>query len=322
MNCFRPVLGLGVLLLALDPTQGATVQNTSTTLNATPVARPKLLDTSQAYHFELKTVWGHLTAVIKAQPEHFNVELRGDSSISGWSLLNERTKKIVSKSQLGPRATLRFEVGENFTGPYRLTVFFANDNEEVPVTIPLSPSQSLPADPTTVDALEDFQENPDRPYNSMVRGFYEKAESDYAKGDSQAALRALEKAEDLDPEQPQVESFLKKLHGTNSNTFNKSGEEVPNTKEGPAPVKKRTAKKAKLPKKESTLREDNSSPKTNAVDQAAKADQAYNLGLESYRQEDYAAAKKFWEETLQIDPTHQQAKRNLDRLNKEHPGLP
>ena len=54
-------------------------------------------------------------------------------------------------------------------------------------------------------------------------------------------------------------------------------------------------------------------------DQQAQADEAYNLGLDSYRKGDYAAARKFWEQTLKIQSNHLQAKRNLERLNKDHP---
>jgi len=51
----------------------------------------------------------------------------------------------------------------------------------------------------------------------------------------------------------------------------------------------------------------------------AKADEAYNLGLDSYRKDDFDSARKFWEQTLQIDPQYIQAQQNLDRLNQEHP---
>ena len=56
-------------------------------------------------------------------------------------------------------------------------------------------------------------------------------------------------------------------------------------------------------------------------DTEAKADEAYNLGLESYRKDDFVNAKKFWQETLEIDPRNLQAKRNLDRLLEVHPDL-
>jgi Tfp pilus assembly protein PilF len=57
-------------------------------------------------------------------------------------------------------------------------------------------------------------------------------------------------------------------------------------------------------------------------DQQAQADEAYNLGLDSYRKGDYAAARKFWEQTLKIQPNHLQAKRNMERLNRDHPAQP
>ncbi len=57
-------------------------------------------------------------------------------------------------------------------------------------------------------------------------------------------------------------------------------------------------------------------------DRQAKADEAYNLGLDSYRKDDYVSAKKFWEQTLQIDPHYIQARQNLDRLNQEQPSQP
>jgi tetratricopeptide (TPR) repeat protein len=57
-------------------------------------------------------------------------------------------------------------------------------------------------------------------------------------------------------------------------------------------------------------------------DAQAEADQTYNLGLESYRNGNYADAEKFWQQTLEIDPNHVQAKKNLIRLKAEHPDLP
>jgi tetratricopeptide (TPR) repeat protein len=49
-------------------------------------------------------------------------------------------------------------------------------------------------------------------------------------------------------------------------------------------------------------------------DRVEKADRAYNLGLECYRKNDLDGARKFWQETLEYQPGHYQAKRNLERL--------
>ena len=57
------------------------------------------------------------------------------------------------------------------------------------------------------------------------------------------------------------------------------------------------------------------------AERKAKADTAYNLGLDSYRKDDFTSAKKFWQEALQIDPKYLQAQQNLDRLAQEHPEL-
>jgi tetratricopeptide (TPR) repeat protein len=56
-------------------------------------------------------------------------------------------------------------------------------------------------------------------------------------------------------------------------------------------------------------------------DSQAQADQFYNMGLESYRNNDYAGAKKYWQEALKLQPNHQQAANNLQRLIDEHPEL-
>jgi tetratricopeptide (TPR) repeat protein len=56
-------------------------------------------------------------------------------------------------------------------------------------------------------------------------------------------------------------------------------------------------------------------------DSDAQADQFYNMGLHCYANDDFAGAKKNWEETLKLQPNHQQAARNLQRLTDEHPEL-
>ena len=56
-------------------------------------------------------------------------------------------------------------------------------------------------------------------------------------------------------------------------------------------------------------------------DSLAKADEAYNLGMASYRKDDFAEAKRFWNEALRWNPQHPQAKMNLERLAAAHPEL-
>jgi Tfp pilus assembly protein PilF len=56
-------------------------------------------------------------------------------------------------------------------------------------------------------------------------------------------------------------------------------------------------------------------------DSRGRADQAYNLGLESYRKGNWAGAKSFWEQALKNDPNHLQSRKALERLQAEQPGL-
>jgi len=72
-----------------------------------------------------------------------------------------------------------------------------------------------------------------------------------------------------------------------------------------------TRREARLPEK-----------KEEGADRVQKADRAYNLGLDCYRKGDLEGARKFWEETLEYQPGHFQAKRNLDRLARSAGGTP
>jgi tetratricopeptide (TPR) repeat protein len=56
-------------------------------------------------------------------------------------------------------------------------------------------------------------------------------------------------------------------------------------------------------------------------DSQAKADEAYNLGVESYRKDNWVEAKRFWVQAVELNPQHLQAKRSLDRLLEDHPDL-
>jgi len=276
----------------------------------------KILSKPSSYLFSSATVWGRLKVQVWAEQGKFKVEAVGDHPISGWNLLDEGTQKVLSRGALQPTSTLRFEVSQVFQGPYRLTAFLLDGKEEVPVSLKLSVEGAQ--DPSRSGPVEAFKTDMDRPFNSMVRSLYEKASDQYARGNLKGAEKSLVKAEEMDPEQPQVRAFLGRIRdelgGPATLPRAEAGtgiEERPLKKKPPFPPKRRAPKATPTPE-----------PVESSLDRAAKADRAYNLGLESYRQEDLSAAKKFWEETLRIDPTHPQAKRNLERLKKEHPDLP
>ena len=316
----------------------------------TPIATSTDISTGQGiYKFETSTVWGHIKAVVRDIPGGFQVGVKSDVTVSGWVLKDEKSGQVLSKGGLNPANQLSFQTKQPFQSSYRLTLYINTDREQVPVMVRLTAAEKGGVVPqktaVSVEGLEDFEDNPDRPYNTMVKNLYEKALENYSKGDNVHALSLLKKAEELDPLQPQVEALLEKIQGPSEKALDpldgiraalKKGktEEAqakledyldahPDDEEAlalkaqieghPKAVKKTAPKVKKAPVEKPT-------PQSSEAAQA-KADQAYNLGLDSYRQGDYAAAKKFWEETLQIQPTHLQAQRNLARLKEEHPNL-
>lgn len=197
--------------------------------------------------------------------------------------------------------------------------------------------------------VPEFVPNPDRPYNSMVQSFYNEAVESYSNGDNLDAINYLTKAKKLDPVQPQVNEFLDKIQGPTEqpdDPLAKIREALKNGKneealaklddyldqhpddeealelkdkiEGRAVTPKTKKKSSRKIKK---LFAEKTPPTQSDKSLQAEADQAYNLGLDSYRQGDYAAAEKFWEQTLVLQPNHIQAQRNLERLKQEHADL-
>lgn len=363
-----------------------------------PSATPTPEGAETAYTFKAETVWGRLDVLVRDTSDRFQVEVQSTTPSSGWILYDEKAGKNISKGGLNPARKFRFDCAGRFEDPYRLTVFLIPENEEVPYVLRISPSSALPRKTFLADDIEPFKDFPDRPYNSMVRTFYEIAGENYSKGDKRSASEALLKASELDPENPQVRAFQVKLWKEQGAFPSTQTPSDPKPTDPKTPAKRTSRSKASsllakatraekrgqfsiavenlkevltlVPDHPKALKaverldtENNVKKLEKALDEndldsarvamailkdlavddprlgpwearlrsleapdpsetAAKADRAYNLGLESYRQEDYAAAKKFWEETLLIDPRHEKAKRNLARLQKTHPNLP
>jgi len=315
----------------------------------TPAPTPTTTNPAEGnlYKFESTTVWGHVKVSVLTASDGFQVGVSSDSAVSGWVLKDEKSSQVLSKGGLNPSNQFRFKAGRPFQDAYRLTLYLTSDREQVPVVVRLVATNDGVASKNvavSIDGLEDFQDNPDRPYNTMVKNLYGQAVESYSKGDNLHALSLLKKAEELDPLQPQVEALLEKIQGPGDKPTSPLDQVRADMKKGKmeeAQAKledyldehpddedalalkdklegkhhKKNAPKTKKPAVEKTP------PPQNMEDSQAKADQAYNLGLDSYRQGDYAAAKKFWEETLEIQPTHLQAQRNLERLKQEHPDL-
>jgi tetratricopeptide (TPR) repeat protein len=277
----------------------------------------------------------------------FGVKVQSESPVSGWVLKEETTNRTISKGGLDATNQFKFQVSQPFRDSYHLTLYLNSNREQIPVMIRLKAAkEDTQTGKNTVDGLEDFQDNPDRPFNAMVKNFYERAVDHYSKGNNVQALALLQQAAELDSLQPQVQALLLKIQGPtekSASPLDKVREAYKKGKKEEALAKledylddhpddeeaqelkdkiegKHHSPKA-LPNSSKTKKASTRNTPVAESDETrqAKADQAYNLGLESYRNEDYAAAKKFWEETLQIEPTHLQAKRNLERLKQEHP---
>jgi tetratricopeptide (TPR) repeat protein len=339
---------------------------------------------------------------VRDHQDGFNLTVNSDTPLTGWILRNGTTNAVIQKGGLGGQKTFTAEIPKTFKEGYHLTVFVKADQDQIPVVVNLVPQEEKrEINGTTGSSIPDFQENPDHPYNSMVKSLYKQAVQAYSTGDKNEALGYLNKAADLDPTQAQVQTFRQLIlagnpekpadaqatpgaktskgqAGEGSSNGESAGDLAAKAKRAEANgdlVKARilygkalrlrpdqadwasaldklnrelarkkfeTAVKDKNPSEASAaysklkaLDPDNpkladwkkqldtlQSPSSGAnSDAEAQADQFYNMGLQSYRDNDFAGAKKYWEETLKLQPNHQKAAANLQRLADEHPEL-
>jgi tetratricopeptide (TPR) repeat protein len=355
-------MGLFLLAAYPAQSQTEPTPLTSTILEATPIPSvamapeaafsPVPTAPATVYQFNSDTVWAHLNATVKPSDHGFSIEVQSTSPLSGWILKDPTGNHILAKGGCKPASSVRFQVASPFEPGDLLTLFITVDNEEMPAILHLdmaaqgSPDSSADL-PAGVDA---FQEDSDRPYNKMVETLYNRAVEDYGKAQPDDALALLKKAQELDPVQPQVQNLLEKVRQTVSDSGSKAGlthassvdtdvEKDFQTDDSPGSKRKikltknesiasyfKTSETVKTPKKKKKSGSKKPKPEKMASLTSegvqAESDQTYNLGLESYRSGNYADAKKYWEQTLLINPNHLQAKRNLDRLKTEHPDLP
>lgn len=311
----------------------------------TPSPSPDLF--GKSFSYQTKTVWGLVQATVQPQGNGFSLEVKSETPMTGWVLKNESGDQTLGKGGLGASREFSSNIQKPFQGSYRLTVYLNAEQDSVPVALMLG-SKTTTDEGTVADVTSEevYEENPDHPYHAMVRSLYDQAVGDLAKGDRFNALSHLKKAAELDPLQPQVRDLLNKTEGPATETLDpidqaraswKDGDKEgalnqlddillsdPNNEKALA-LKKEIEGKHKRshakPVPETAQPKKAPTPVINEKEAQAKADQAYNLGLESYRRNDYPAAKKFWEDTLQILPTHAQARRNLERLQEDHPEL-
>jgi tetratricopeptide (TPR) repeat protein len=309
-----------------------------------PAASPS---SEKALSYRTKTVWGTIQALVRPQGDGFSLEVRSETPMTGWTLKNEAGDQTLAKGGLNAVKQFIAQIPKAFQDNFKLTVFLNAEQDSVPVALQLGSKTGTTGKDIPAEAEEEYEENPDHPYHAMVRSLYERALEDLAKGDRFHALSQLKKASNLDPLQPQVQNLLEKTQGPTAKIIDpieqaravwKSGNKdgalsrlddilsnEPDNEKALALKKEIEGKRKKTfskPAPEAPQTKVRKAPApVNEKEAQAKADQAYNLGLETYRKSDYAAAKKFWEETLQILPTHTQARRNLDRLLEDHPEL-
>jgi len=296
-------------------------------------------------------------------------------------LADKRDNKTLSSNDNSPGTSFQLEVSQPF-GNCELTVFVHGDNQQIPMIISLAPANESMWITPTPTLYEPFQIDPNRPYNTLVKNLYEQAGQTYGRGDIKSAVEFLEKAEKIDPTEPQVQVLMNKIlpHPTKKpakDLTDSIDALLAQAKKAEEEKKGSEARKCylavlKLDPKNQPARDGIERLRLNALEQSvkklenslnagdvetakmilakiveafpkdariagwqdriaqlqtghqdkkAKADTAYNLGLESYRRDDLVSAKKFWEEALQADPQYLQAQQNLDRLLREHPEL-
>lgn len=358
------ICGLGLISLASaqTPVPGAETPEapvpTALPSGAQSIPSPSVSATPTRYQFQSDTVWAHLNISVENQDGQFKAKIESSAPMTGWILKKEDDGRILSKGGTRPVQSLEFDVPGSFQENCLLTVLINADGEEVPAAVRLSAGSSRDSTASQSADGEEFQEDPDRPFNKMVKTLYDRAAEDRALGQNEDALTLLKKAQELDPLQPQVQALLEKVRSSMINApssppLNQTSVETDVDNDLKPDSDVRVGSKGKKEKSftdhslgssgqrksefDKSVAEDlgpqtgltykhkkkSKKPRsTRSADIRAEADQAYNLGLESYRQGDYDDAKKFWEQTLDIDPNHVQAKRNLTRLETEHPDLP
>jgi tetratricopeptide (TPR) repeat protein len=305
---------------------------------------------SEGQTYSLKTPWAVLKVKRVEGPDSFETWVSSDVPLDGWLLTKKGSRKTLGRKNLNAVYEFNFKIPQSFSEDLVLTVFPIVDGSPQPLVVSWSdgnpPKGGAPEG--EVDPWLQWHGDSSRPYNRVVQGLFLSAVKSYRVDRSDEAMKGLDKALTLDPSNPQVLDLREKiLEGAGSPTRRKD------LREARALLKKGKsraaleitdallAKDAKdsealnLKKQiETVLDETNARPakktrRTRSKSAApsedpearGRADQAYNLGLESYRKGNWGAAKSFWEQALQNDPHYLQAQRALDRLKSEQPSM-
>lgn|GEM_PF-2623890 len=300
--------------------------------------------------YKVRTPWVTLEAKREETEASFQVWLESDVPLDGWLLTRKGVSKPLGRRSLDAAYRVRFVVEEAFSSDLVLTVFPLVDGSPQPLVVPWQDPRavSLPKEgEEALDPWTHWQADPTRPYNGVVQGLFVSSVRAFQEGRREEAMRLLDKALTLDRTNPQVldlrERVLAESGSPQLRTRLREAEGLleagdawgalarldalsPQDAEHPEVVGLR--KKA-----ETVLRGQTAPPKTRRAKKArkeprapqedpgakARADEAYNLGLEAYRKGGWEVAIGFFEQALREDPGHLQARRALERVKAERP---
>jgi hypothetical protein len=271
---------------------------------------------SITYRFQSETVWDKLDITVEDFHEHFRVKCQSDNAINGWVLTRGDNDDIISSSDKSPGDSFQIDVKAPFISS-ELTVLVNNDTQEIPMVISLRPEkeqiwitptpgpQPTPSENDLTYLLDQAQklENGEKHLEALKLYLTVLKLEPHNKTATIAVARI----------QDEVLAILIKRLEHHLEIHNAEA-----AQSGLTQIKKLIPTDKRIADWQKQI---DSFSQTSSQSRKAKADETYNLGLDSYRKDDYSSAKKFWEETLQIDPNYLQARQNLDRLNQEHPGL-
>jgi tetratricopeptide (TPR) repeat protein len=300
--------------------------------------------------YRVKTTWAVFKVKRVEQSQAFETWVSSDTPLDGWLLVRKGVSKPLGRKTLNGVYQLHFKIQEAFSPDLVLTVFPWVDGSPQPLMVPSSDHVVVDSEGSgeVSDPWMQWRADPSRPYNRVVQGLFQTAVKNVRAGRVEEAMKSLDQALDLDSSNPQVLDLREHLV---------AGEGSPKRVQEIVEIQrllKDGSPKAALEKADALLAQnatdveilelkrkieavlENGNPRSGkkkqrvreAVkppaedpDARGRADQAYNLGLESYRKGNWAGAKSFWDQALQNDPHHLQARRALDRLLAEQPSL-
>lgn len=301
----------------------------------------------------VRTPWAAMRLTRRDAPASFELWIASDTPLDGWVLTRRGQPRPLARGTSNAATRLHVVSPVAWSEDLALTVFLWVDGKTQALKVPMGSSDASGGAGNGVGGddveapWERWEGDPSRPFNRVVEGLFRSAVRDARAGHPQGAREALAKALTLDPTNPKVldlREHLREASGDGAHRavldearralkrgdphaalasldkLDDAGGEDPEAAalrqkalaatQGDGEKKKRVRKKARV-----------SAAPVEDQDAKARADEAYNLGLESYRKGNWAGAQSFWEQALKNDPNHRASRKALDRLLAEQPGL-